>query len=255
MKYGVCHLSVIPVRDDKTDASEIKTQMLFGETLEVLDQINQWVKIRVAYDDYIGWIDEKQFKYVPDEDFHELNRQPQKVFSDLTGHVQEGDNVTHIMIGSSLPFYHEGEIKIGETTYTVKGNYETGQITDLTERLLFYNKQYLNAPYLWGGRSLFGVDCSGLTQNTLKLCNIKIKRDACDQAEQGETINYSEARAGDVPFFAKNGKVHHVGILLDKHTIIHASGCVRIDRFDEKGIYNEERNKYTHELCWIKRYI
>ncbi|MFI5159591.1 MAG: C40 family peptidase, partial [Sphingobacteriales bacterium] len=102
----------------------------------------------------------------------------------------------------------------------------------------------------------FGIDCSGFVQAVFKLHGTKLKRDASQQAEQGSLIeSLEEARLGDLAFFKNaDGRVVHVGIMLNNKQIIHASGKVKIDSIDEDGIYSEELKRHTHTLHSIKRH-
>lgn len=115
---------------------------------------------------------------------------------------------------------------------------------------------YLNAPYQWGGKSPFGIDCSGFTQMVYRLAGYQLKRDASQQVMQGKTVALSDAQVGDLAFFTNEaGRITHVGLMLDNNRIMHASGKVRIDTLDEQGIIHHETKQYTHQLNIMKRII
>ncbi len=117
--------------------------------------------------------------------------------------------------------------------------------------------QFLNAPYLWGGKSVYGIDCSGLSQSVYRYLNIALPRDAWQQAERGTPVSsLKNSKCGDLCFFDNaDGKITHVGILLNKKTIIHSSGKVRIDTISEEGIINGDNGEQTHHLKLIKRFF
>jgi cell wall-associated NlpC family hydrolase len=165
--------------------------------------------------------------------------------------------VINIVPGSTLPFYKDGQFKINNEKYEFPGSVIKPDPSKFKAELEAAAKFYLHAPYLWGGKSTFGIDCSGLTQMTFKHFGIKILRDARQQAEQGtEVKSIEDIELGDLAFFDNaEGKVIHVGIMLDAKTIIHASGRVKIDTFNEQGIYSKELERYTHKLHSVKRYI
>jgi hypothetical protein len=253
--FGICNLSLVPVRKEASDKSEMVTQLLFGEHFEVLEKSKQWRKICIAYDGYKGWIDEKQFESISVEEYNHLNLNESKVAVDIAEVISTDSLLFPLVIGSQLPNYHENNCSIGK----FKFQYD-GQVRDLNafaskHQLVENAYMYLNAPYLWGGRSPFGIDCSGFTQLVYKLSGIKLKRDAYQQAEQGQTLNFiTEAEMGDLAFFDNTeGKIIHVGIILPENKIIHASGKVRVDLIDHEGIFNTDTKSYSHKLRLIKR--
>ena len=258
MEFGICHLSVIPVRTDPSDKSEMCTQILFGELLTVFENFKNWRKVRLAYDNYEGWIDRKQYTKISEEDFKKFNDCGLTISHDLVQLLMISQTEMHpILLGSSLPCLTDNSFLINETKYTYEGNLREPH-RKVTQNEIIENAYfYFNAPYLWGGRSPFGIDCSGFTQMVYKLSGIRLYRDANQQAEQGEVINFvSETEPGDLLFFDnEEHKIIHVGIKLHADKIIHASGKVRIDRIDHQGIFNTESNNYTHKLRLIKRII
>lgn len=255
--FAYCPLSVIPVRKEASDRSEMVSQMLFGERAEVLDKKDNWRKIRLTYDDYGGWVDKKQLVELSGEEFYKLELMPPAVSLDIVQLVMmKQHQVTPVVLGSTMTGIIDKKLQFGETTYQYEGNVSTFLKPDPS--LLLENAyMYLNAPYLWGGRSPFGIDCSGFTQMGFKLCGIKIHRDAWQQSEQGTLIHLlDEANPGDLAFFDNaEGKIIHVGFILPNHQILHASGKVRIDKLDHQGIFNQELSTYTHNLRLIKRMI
>lgn len=252
--YGIAKLSIIPCRADASDKAEITTQLLFGEVYKVIEEQEKWMKIQTQYDNYTCWIDKKQFSEITDEDYrnHAINNFPVSTSISTTLTNEDTNERMYITAGASLPFYQNKRCKIRSAYYKTDAEISTAQIEDLEH----YAKMYLNSPYLWGGRSPFGIDCSGFSQIVYKMCGIKILRDASQQAEQGEKVELIEAKLGDLAFFENDkGKITHVGIMLDNKTIIHASGKVRIDTIDTKGIYKEEIKDYSHKFSFVKRYF
>jgi hypothetical protein len=257
LEAGICNLSVIPVRLEPSDKTEMVTQILFGEYFEIIEKQKNWIRIRNAFDGYEGWIDVKQSTPLSLEDYQTLNKKNYFVTRDIV-QVAVFNEVMPlpVLIGSSLPFYFEKKFRIAENNYSFDGDVKTFEIPD--KKLVIENAyHFFNAPYQWGGKSPFGIDCSGFTQMVYKLSGMKIKRDANQQAEQGQTINMlEEAEPGDLAFFDNDeGKIIHVGILIKKDKIIHASGHVKVNDIDHHGIFNKELNKYTHSLRLIKRII
>ena len=257
MESGICNLSVIPVRNEPSDKAEMVTQVLFGEHFEVLEKQKNWMRIRLAYDGYEGWIDAKQCTPVSLDDFNVLNRIQYPVTRDIVQVAILNEVLpVPIMIGSTLPFYVANYFRIADNHYSFEG--ELVLMDHPLKNIVVENAyHYINAPYLWGGRSPFGIDCSGFTQMVYKLSGMKLKRDAHQQAEQGMTIELLDnAEPGDLAFFDnEEGKIVHTGILLKPGKIIHASGQVKINDIDQHGIFNNELNKYTHTLRLVKRMI
>lgn len=251
--FGICNLAIIPLRAEPNDRSEIVSQVLFGEHFEILEPQKQWVRIRLEYDNYEGWIDVKQFHPIGASDFDMLCSDSIKLNGDLVEYVTASENLLMpIPLGASLSFLEQ---PVNTAGYAFEGLLVTG--IKAKQELISTAYMYLNAPYMWGGKTPFGIDCSGFTQMVYKLNGYKLPRDAAQQAAQGEALSFiEESEPGDLAFFDNDeGNIIHVGIIMENNYIIHASGKVRIDRLDHLGIYNAETNRHTHKLRVIKKYI
>ena len=256
MKYGISHLSIVPIRSEPSHKSEMVSQLLFGECYTVIKEQKNWLQVECCYDTYQGWIDAAQFHELNEKEFNNNTENNCGVAMELSGSAASGFDSVPIVAGSSLPFFDGMNFKIGKEKFIYNGQSVTaeGKTNALLERVAM---RYLNAPYLWGGRSPFGIDCSGFTQVVFKFMGIQLKRDAYQQAEQGVVVNFvEEAMPGDLAFFNnEEGKIIHVGIILKDNRIIHSSGKVRIDKLDHFGIHNTSTKKYSHQLKIIKRLL
>jgi len=252
--FGICNLANIPLRFEASDRSEIVSQVLFGEHFEVIEQSNQWAKIRLQYDSYEGWVDSKQFQIITEAQYNQLSGQEIILNGDLIEYITAPNNLlVPILLGSSISFLDNPAINT--PGFEFEGTKTSG--IQPKENLINTAFMYLNAPYLWGGKTPFGIDCSGFTQMVYKLNGYKLQRDASQQALQGEPLSFiEESEPGDLAFFDnEEGNIIHVGIIMKDNYIIHASGKVRIDRLDYLGIYNAETNRHTHKLRIIKKII
>lgn len=249
MQYGVCNLGIVPIRLEPSDTSEMVTQALFGDFFKVLEQRKKWSRIRFAFDNYEGWIDNKQYIEIEESDYNRLSESGLNISKDLIQYVSDLDNSLYpIPLGSDL-----------NCLSLIKQKYEGQRITEKSDKsnIIDTSFLYLNTPYLWGGKSPFGIDCSGFTQMVYKLNGYHLLRDASQQATQGIALSFiEESEPGDLAFFDNaEGNIIHVGIIMKDNYIIHAHGKVRIDRLDHSGIYNIDKKMHTHRLRVIKKII
>ncbi|MCA0133227.1 C40 family peptidase [Winogradskyella alexanderae] len=249
MQYGICNLGIVPIRFEPSDKSEMVSQALYGDYFKVLELRKKWSRIRFAFDKYEGWIDNKQYKEINESEYQLLADSIPLLSNDLIEFVTDQSNKLYpIPLGSDVT-----GIKL--LNHKFDGNLSK----DLNKKsnLIKTAFMYLNTPYLWGGKSPFGIDCSGFTQMVYKLNGYKLLRDASQQAMQGEALSFiEESEPGDLAFFDNSeGEIIHVGIIMENNHIIHAHGKVRIDRLDHSGIYNVEKNNHTHKLRVIKKII
>lgn len=255
MEYMVCCVPVSPMRSEASHKSEMVSQQLFGEKSFIVDRSEDWLKIQLRYDGYQGWVQKSHVVEI-DEDIYLKN--DKDLTSDWVNEVDYNGHIMYVPMGSSLSAFRNGMAFWRKNSVHFKGKvWNPGEIkinSKLIKQIAF---KFLNTSYLWGGKSVFGIDCSGYAQMTYKFLNTYIPRDAWQQAEVGTVVNFlQEAHCGDLAFFDnEEGKIVHVGILLNEHEIIHSSGKVRIDKIDTQGILNLETKQRTHQLRIIKRYF
>jgi gamma-D-glutamyl-L-lysine dipeptidyl-peptidase len=254
MNYAVVAVPAAPVRRKARHQRELVSQLLFGETVKVLKTKGDlWVKVRSLHDDYEGWMTNTLLQEINEED---AKSGCENVTTGMLNTIQIGDRKMNIPFGSSLPGFAGRKGKFNKLEYSFSGNFiNRKEMQPDADNVQLLTAQWLNAPYMWGGRTIFGVDCSGFVQVNYKMMGIDLSRDAWQQAQQGKTVKkLREAVCGDLAFFDDKEEIVHVGILLDPEQIIHASGRVRIDTIDKKGIINTDTGKRTHLLRSIKRY-
>jgi hypothetical protein len=255
-QFGISEISIIPVRKEPAEQSEQVTQILFGETFEIMEEQPGWFYIKLTFDQYEGWIDKKMATRLSQESFHLFENHPSFITKQYLTTILDADKneIINLPPGCTLPDFNEKEHRFFiHHQYYLKQ--ENNPKNDLN--VIDLCKLFLNAPYLWGGKNPLGIDCSGFAQVIYKILGIQLPRDAGMQVKQGQTINFiEEITAGDLAFFDDDeGNIIHVGIILNHEEIIHASGKVRIDKFDHQGIFNREEKKYTYKLRVIKRLI
>ncbi len=254
--YAMSFLNIVPLRAEPAHRSEMISQVLFGEYMKVLRTKDEWSYIQLEQDGYKGWIETIQILPTSQKNYEKIVKSTKvKVLDELVS-VQINEVNVLMAKGSNLPFYSDGFFVFDDQKIPFLGDVINGKKkrTALVETA----KSYLNTPYLWGGKTLLGLDCSGFSQIVYHINGYTIQRDASLQAKEGELVAFlSQALAGDLAFFeSSEGRITHVGIILENEKIIHAAqGKVRIDSLDQEGIYNNDLKKYTHHLRMIKRYF
>ena len=243
--YGICQLSVIPVRKSPGSTNEMVTQILYGETFSIIKYEKKWSKVSNQFDNYQGWVNNSQIRFISKKEYQFLNTNKSIYSLDKLGYViNEKNEKIYLPLGSLVSSCNFLETKfIGKKSNQIKNN--------IVETL----KLYLNSPYLWGGRTNYGIDCSGFSQIVYKIQNIKINRDASQQAIKGDIVKRKDSNQGDLAFFGDSKKkITHVGVLLSLNEIIHAYGKIRLDKINNEGIINSETKKITHKLIEIRTY-
>jgi hypothetical protein len=255
--FGICRLSVTSVRSEPSDTAEQVTQLLFGDHYEITETVKdkKWLKIRSYFDQYTGWIDAKQHQTISREYFDHINNAEFKITTDITASLLYNKSPLIVLLGSIIPISSAELFKM-EEQFAFNGEAKNLGLKRDFEYLRTIAQKYLNAPYQWGGKNPFGIDCSGFTQVVFKICGYKLLRDASQQATQGKPVNFSESKPGDLAFFKnEEGKITHTGILLGPDKIIHASGKVRIDHVNQEGILNTDNKNITHRFSHLRRVL
>ncbi len=265
MEHGICTLASAALRLEAAHHSEMVSQLLFGDTYAVLETDGEWVRICTDDCHYEGWLQRKQHTPIEEEACLKLLNKPRCCVSSLVLYVQEEKTSIRfpVFCGTRIPRPENGKFQLGNQHFSIDQTEYLSNLDDnnLAEervlRLLQFAGLYLNAPYLWGGRTPAGIDCSGFVQVVFSSVGIQLPRDASQQVAKGESVDFfDEVRPGDVAFFENSHKsIVHTGIICEKGRIIHASGRVRIDTLDNTGIYCSETGLYTHRLRIIKRIV
>lgn len=242
---GICLSSFVAVRAEPGSASEMVTSLLFGETYTVLEEVNDFLKIRMDTDGYEGWISSASYS-LPQEDFTVINSY---VF--LEAHALH--QVMYLPCASLLPesmtFEKNGQL------FKINRKLKTPDHLPLEIRLQKLTSLFMNTPYLWGGRSFMGIDCSGFMQVVFKANGIDLPRDAKQQAGMGNPVHVTDSKPCDLVFFSKpdDVKITHVGMLLDENIVIHAGSSVRRDKLEDGFMHAD--GKVTYRLSEIRRII
>lgn len=253
---GICLLSAASLRKAADHRSEMVSQLLFGDLVQVMDIKNDWLYVEMAEDKYPGWVAKNQLHVLDEADYTALTQSKRMITASFMETIKVNTSKENFVISAGSSFYQNsrGAMVISGSVFEYDGTLLESK--DRKKQILEFALGFESTPYLWGGRSAFGLDCSGFTQLIYKMAGMSIPRDAAMQAQQGETVHLiNEARAGDLVFFDNEEEViTHTGILLDESTVIHAHGKVRIDKIDHHGIFNKDINKYSHNLRIIKRF-
>ncbi len=261
--FGINLNSVLPMRTEASEKSEMCSQLLFGEHVQILEIEKGFLFVRSMHDAYEGWVDKKMLSPISDELANKLSDEEHAVTNrPIVNCFIESTNENIILSGgSSLPFYNSKKesFELADRAYHIASQQVNLPLTKnfTGDEMLSVAFMYLNTPYLWGGRNALGIDCSGFVQIILSICGRKFPRDSKEQVEEGSLISFlPEARSGDLAFFEnKEGDITHVGILINNNQIIHASGRVKIESIDAQGIISGDTGEYTHRLRVIKRIL
>lgn len=256
MKYAVCAVPVSALKKEPAHKSEMVSQLLFGECCTVLESDgDNWIKIKCRYDNYEGWCQANHLIEIREMDFLQIDT---ALTDDWVNEVNYNGDPMYVPLGCSVTLVNQGNVFLKKNSVQYAGKIWKPKKVKLNPVTIKHiSHKYLNSAYLWGGKSVFGIDCSGFSQMVYKFLNVQLPRDAWQQAEKGNAVNtLQESVCGDLAFFDnEEEKITHVGIILNPQEIIHSSGKVRVDKIDNEGIKNAETKQRTHKLKIIKRYF
>lgn len=256
LMHGVCHLNMIPMRFRPANDQMMVSQLLFGETLEVIEKKNkQWFKVKSSVDGTAGYINAHQITLINETDFKRftLNK---AIVLDVCQSIFNEENTKSIVIGSSLPVFDGMSCTMPDAKYIFNGQaIQKDGLEFSAELLIKIAKRFIWSPEIIGGRSPFGIDSSALVQIIFSIFGVVLPRFAPDQSAIGTIIDFIElSEVGDLVFCQDdNVNISHVGVIIGDRKVIHAYGHVRIDKIDHFGIYNSDIRKYSHKLRFIKR--
>jgi hypothetical protein len=256
-EYGICIKNYVSVHKIANKNSEQVTQLIFGDTYTILSKSKdkKWLFIENQFDKYQGWIALSNHRFLSEKIFLDMKSDTFPVCADLKGMIEFEGKTFEISLGSTLPYYENGMIQIDDkkAKFIGKATFIPEEFSQ--EKLLATSKLCLEIPYLWGGKNAFGYDCSGFIQTVYKTFGINLPRDSGQQVKLGKDINLVDAQVGDLAFFHNNGKIVHVGMIIEGNKIIHASKKVKINKLDKTGIWVDETQSYSHYLKCIKRIV
>jgi cell wall-associated NlpC family hydrolase len=255
MQYAACCVPVSALRNAPVHSVEMISQLLFGECCTIIENLPGWMKIRCKYDSYGGWCQASHLQEIDEDQFSSSNK---KLTAGWINGIYYNEEKMFVPFGSSLTTFKKNKAKWKDNVISYNGDvYNPAKEKINKKNVKWIAGKYLNTAYLWGGKSVFGIDCSGFTQAVYKFLNICLPRDSWQQAESGYPVDFlHNVNCGDLCFFDnEEGRITHVGILLNDHEIIHSSGKVRVDEINSGGIINRDTKLQTHKLKIIKRYF
>lgn len=256
-RYAISDLSLMPLREEASHKSEMISQVLYGELLTIIDTYNdEWFYIELAYDKYKGWVSHPYLTFLDASVYNKQLMEPCYYSLEIHGKAMSLNKSFFIPYGSRLPGYDGKKFYRNDDGFEFKGAVCKSIDKKSREFIIKEGLKFLETPYLWGGKSSYGIDCSGFVQNLFKVYGCIMPRDAYQQFDLGTAVDVEDMQACDLAFFTnKDGRIVHVGIIIEKGKILHASGKVRIDEIDDKGVFNHDLNHYTHQLKGIKRIL
>ncbi|MEO1655911.1 MAG: C40 family peptidase [Bacteroidota bacterium] len=226
-RFGFCHLSLIPIRTAPSDKSELSTQLIFGQTYELLtrSEDKKWLKVRIEEDAYEGWLSQSQFYEISSTEAASIKRKTAKILIDTLAWVQHSGFSFPIPLGAALPWDEKRRFAINQDQFLLAPRAQILPPQAARDQILSRALLYRKSPYLWGGKSPLGIDCSGFTQMVYKMMGLLLPRDAYQQAEEGEIVKQlGQVQTGDLAFFQREGRIVHVGLVVAPLDLLQVPG-------------------------------
>ena len=263
-EFGLISVSVAHLRGEAKHSSELVSQGLLGHPIKILKKENNWYKVQLV-DGYLGWMDKKSFVFTPSPEKERWENGKKSFILDKNAALlnMQGELIYELVAGNIVLQEDGNNSKIVTLPDGTRGELQNTSLLDISKwasfsfsgsKIVSDTKEYLGIPYLWGGASPKGYDCSGLTKTVFLLNGIQLPRDASQQVLCGEEVTpgnrFDNLKAGDLLFFGKKAtdtkqeKVSHVAIYMEKGEMIHATGHVRIQSlWEESPLFAEDRLK------------
>lgn len=254
---GIIRIPIASMRSGPSHRDEMINQLLFGESYSVVEWSGDqdWLKVVTSYDRYEGWIQRQQHHEISEEYYEQIENTEYKISTDVSSTILFNRHFMNIVMGSILPISVNELFKM-EEQLAFNGESKNLGIKGSWEQIRQVAMKYMYTPYLWGGKSPYGIDCSGFTQMVFRIGGYFIARDSRDQVNDGVESSFEDRQPGDLAFFINaEGKIDHVGLVLEDNNIIHASGEVRIDQLTAEGIIHSETEQLTHPLKHLRRIL
>lgn len=253
--FALGKFTAAAIRTQARDRSELASQLLLGEPVEILDSGRAFCRIRCSDDDFEGYVRSDQLHRV-DELAYRHQRDNPAFALDLFASLLGERHGLPISFGGRLGEYDGLRLRHADQHYTYSG--QAALSADLrtdAELLLRFARRWLYVPQLVGGRTPSGVGAAALVQLVARLVNLRLPRTAGAMSHHGRPVDFVvQCQPADLAFFdGPRGQIDHVGLLLPESRILHVDGCVRVDAVDHYGIFNYELGRYTHRLRIVKR--